>query len=336
MATPAQGMTRITRLGHAMLGAPVQLVAVANSSASVVAATPADAGAVPLEVARRLTGATGVTTITAPDGTRWSGAAVGRWVPGMRVALCTSAADDDRTRAALADLAALAADVLRVDAAVEDAADLRELLGTASHDLRNPLSVLRAGLETLTMHAGDLPAGHTERIADLAARQARRMGSMIDGLLCVTGLSRDEDHEDVDLGQLVRDAVEAARLSHGPVEIELVGALPDGPVIVRGVTDALARLLANLVTNAAIHGGGRVWINLQLHGQEASITVADDGPGMPANSALGTGERVHRTGGHGLGLVIARRIVTAHGGSIGHHERAGGGTIVEFTLALAE
>lgn len=335
--SPPEGLTRLTRLGQALLGQPVQVVAVSRTATALLAATPSDARAVPAVVARRLATTEGVITVDGRDDVSWTGAAVGAWGRGIRVCVCAhSVPDGGRSRAALTDLAALASDVLRLEAAIEDADGLRELLGTASHDLRNPLSVLRAGLETLTLHADDLPPGQSERIAELAVRQARRMGTMIDGLLSLHGLEEDAEHEDMDLRILAQDALEAGRLSHELVELRLAGELPPEPVVVRGVPDSLARLLTNLVTNAAVHGGGRVWVALEVDGATARLRVEDDGPGMPRDSGLHTGERAQRRGGHGLGLVIARRIVDAHHGRIEHRDRPGGGTIIEIELPRAE
>ncbi len=331
--TPPEGLTRLTRLGHALLGRPVQVVAVSRTATALLAATPSDAPAVPASVARRLATAEGPVTVDHAGDVSWSGAAVGAWGKGILVCLCAHAVPDGgRTRAALSDLAALAGDVLRLEAATEDARGLRELLGTASHDLRNPLSVLRAGLETLTLHADDLPPGQGERIAELAVRQARRMGGMIDGLLSLHGLEEQADLTPLDLRTLVRDALDAGRLSHELVELGQLWPLPDRPVRVRGVADSLARLLTNLVTNAAVHGGGHVWVGLRADDETAVLRVEDDGPGMPRDSGLDTGERADREGGHGLGLVIACRIVAVHGGTIEHRDRDGGGTVIEITL----
>ncbi len=331
--TPPEGLTRLTRLGHTLLGQPVQVVAVSRTATALLAATPSDAPAVPSPVARRLATAEGAMTVDHAGDVSWSGAAVGAWGQGILVCLCAHAVPDGgRTRAALTDLAALASDVLRLDAAVEDARGLRELLGSASHDLRNPLSVLRAGLETLTLHADELSPEQGERIAELAVRQARRMGRMIDGLLSLHGLEEHADLQPLDLRVLAEDALEAGRLSHDLVELRPLGELPREPVLVRGVADSLARLLTNLVTNGAVHGGGHVWVGLRADATTAVLRVEDDGPGMPHDSALDTGERADRSGGHGLGLVIAARIVDVHGGHIEYRDRDGGGTIVEITL----
>lgn len=333
---PPEGLVRITRLGHTLLDVPVQVVAVSRSASLVLASTPGDADEVPVQVARRLSTAEGVMTVDAADGTSWAGAAVGPWGDGIRVALCGRAVTDGgRSRAALTDLAALAGEVLRLQVSEHDAEGLRELLGTASHDLRNPLSVLRAGLETLALHSDDLPSGQTERIAEVAVRQARRMSGMIDGLLSLNGLGEEVDRTVVDLRDLAGDAVEAGRLSHELVELRLERELPDEPVLVRAIPDSLARVLTNLVTNAAVHGGGTVWVGLEVQDHEAVLRVSDDGPGMPKDSALDTGEQAQRAGGHGLGLVIATRIVRAQGGTIAYDDRPGGGTIVELRLPVA-
>lgn len=329
------GLQRLARLGHALLGRPIQILAVSRTTTAMLATSPSDAWTVPASVARRLATGEGVTTIES-GGEVWSGTAAGAWGAGILVCVVTRAAPDGgRTRAALTDLAELAGDVLRLQAAREDAAGLRDLLGSASHDLRNPLSVLRAGLETLTLHADDLPPGQGERIAELAVRQARRMGAMIDGLLSLHGLEEAPQLEQLDLRELARDAVDAGRLSHELVDLRLTGALPERPVMVLGVADSLARLLTNLVTNAAIHGGGRVWVGLEVHGTDAVLCVQDDGPGMPHATGLDTGERADRSGGHGLGLVIAGRIVDVHNGTIEHRDRPGGGTVIEIHLPLA-
>lgn len=332
------GLDRVARLGHQLLQGPVEIVAVSPAGSALLAAAPDERGNVPLAVARRLADADGVLTLPGPGGTTWSGAAAGTRGTGIRVTVCVPRTlEDDAHRSALGDLAELAADTLRLQSSREDVAALRELIGTASHDLRTPLSVLRAGLETLTIHGDELPDGQRERIADLAVRQARRMHGMLDGLLSLHGLEDESDHEQeaVDLSTLVRDALEAGRLTHDLAELQLAGPLPTGPVVVRGVTDSLARVLTNLVSNAAVHGGGRVWLGLEVAGDTAVVTVADDGPGMPDDTPLTTGERAPRDGGHGLGLLITRRIVANHLGSIRQRPRGGGGTVIELRLPLA-
>ena len=162
------------------------------------------------------------------------------------------------------------------------------------------------------------------------------MATMIDGLLSLHGLEEEARLERIDLRGLARDAVDAGRLSHELVALSLTTALPDTPVVVEGVADSLARLLTNLVTNAAVHGGGHVWVGLETVDGAAVLRVEDDGPGMPRETGLDTGERADRSGGHGLGLVIAGRIVDVHHGTIDHRDRDGGGTVIEIRIPLAD
>lgn len=329
LATPPV-LERVTRLGHASLGVPVRVVALSASGAGLVASTPDRGPAIPVMRAREL-GRSGA-VVTTSDG-RWSGATIGSVSPGVRTVLCAhTSIDDPVTRTRLQDLLALGGEALMAQRIEREAEDLRLLLGTASHDLRNPLSVLRAGLETLTIHGDSLPDGQAERIAELAVRQARRMETMIDGLLSLHAPDELPPSDAVDVCDLVDEAVDAARLSHPDAHIELAGGFPCEEVRVTGNRDALARMLANLLSNAATHGGGRIWVSLTVRPDRVCVSVADDGPGLPGDSALDTGERAERRGGHGLGLVIAQRVVGLHGGSITHHDRGAGGTVVEVTL----
>ena len=333
--TPPEGLTRLTRLGAALLDRPVQLVAVTPTGTVRLAATPSTAAPVPGAVARRLAASTGAMTIDRDDGP-WLGAPAGTWGHDVHTCCCTRAAPDGgRTRAVLADLAALAADVLRQQAAADDAAGLRHLLGTVNHDLRSPLAVLRAGLETLMLRRDELDEQERDRIAGLAVRQARRMQGMVDHLLSLHGLEEDPELLPVDLVVLLREAHEAARLHHPHVSFRGLEGLPATPLVVLGVADSLARLLANLLSNAAEHGGGTVWLGLREQDGAAVVQVADDGPGLPRDCALDTGVRASREGGHGLGLLIAHRVADVHGGSIQHADRDGGGTVIEVTVPLA-
>jgi signal transduction histidine kinase len=98
-----------------------------------------------------------------------------------------------------------------------------------------------------------------------------------------------------------------------------------GPCVVEGDADALARLLVNLLDNAVRHAASRVCVSVRDDGGWAVLTVADDGPGIPAEDAeraFGRFARLDqardRTGeeGAGLGLAIVRSTAEAHGGSV--------------------
>ncbi len=329
-------LRRVARLARTLVGAPVQVYAVNARAVRRLVAVPPDAAEAPADVVRTLATAEGSEPVTAQDGSHWFGAPIVLQSERQRAVLCARIADPGgEVRSAFADLASLAATAIRLEDSQNNVEALRELLGTASHDLRNPLTVLRAGLETLALHTEDIGPEAADRIAELAVRQSRRMTRMIDAMLALHGMEDGIAFEDVDLAEVVADVLESGRLAHQLVDMRLLGQLTPGRAVVRGIPDALNRLMTNLVTNAAVHGHGRVWVCLRVDDTHAEILVEDDGPGMPAHGPLDGGEREHRPGGHGLGLVIARRIVVTHGGEIDHERRDGGGTRVLVRLPIS-
>lgn len=198
----------------------------------------------------------------------------------------------------------------------------RRFLADASHELRTPLTSLRGNVEFVGRHGAD-----PEVIADLEG-DAARLGRLVEDLLA---LERESGAErplrPVRLDQLVRDAATGR---------DGVVAAVDGPVTVNGEPDALTRALDNLLENAARHGpaGGEVRIALRRSGEEAQVSVTDDGPGFAPGTEEAAFDRFWRgdgtaTPGSGLGLAIVRATAERHGG------RAwAAGSTVTFALPL--
>jgi signal transduction histidine kinase len=183
----------------------------------------------------------------------------------------------------------------------------RRFLADASHELRTPLTSLRGNVEYVARHGAD-----PEVIADLEG-DAERLGRLVEDLLA---LERESGAErplrPVRLDQLV-EAAAAGR--------DGVVATVDGPVTVSGEPDALARALDNLLENAARHGppGGEVRIALRRSGEEAQVSVSDDGPGFAPGTEEAAFARFWRgdgtaAPGSGLGLAIVRATAERHGG----------------------
>jgi signal transduction histidine kinase len=116
----------------------------------------------------------------------------------------------------------------------------------------------------------------------------------------------------------------------------------DAPATVRGRPVALARALGNLIDNALRYGGA-ARVRLARAAGDAVVTVEDDGPGIAPERiesmfepfVRGEGSRSLETGGAGLGLAIARSIVSAHGGEVSLSNRDGGGLSARVVLPLA-
>jgi two-component system osmolarity sensor histidine kinase EnvZ len=143
---------------------------------------------------------------------------------------------------------------------------------------------------------------------------------------------------ELDLEQVLEAQV--ADLRRAGTEVQLSGC---GPCPYCADPVALERLLANLMENAAHHGGGAmVNVDLQRDGQMISIEICDRGPGIPADQTEAVFRPFHRletargkgTGGSGLGLAIARQLANKHGWTIELLPREGGGTVAKVGLPI--
>ncbi|HMG43907.1 MAG TPA: HAMP domain-containing sensor histidine kinase [Acidimicrobiales bacterium] len=202
----------------------------------------------------------------------------------------------------------------------EAAARERRFVADASHEMRSPLTGMRAQLEVDLAHPETADWQATEReVLD----ETLRLQRLVDDLLVLARAEAPVDRpqrELVDLDDLVLKGVRRLRV-RGKVRID-AGAVH--PVQVVADPDALTRVVHNLLDNAERHGRGEVVVTVQENGSHVEVTVTDDGPGVPAERRESIFERFFRSddarsrdrGGAGLGLAIAQQIVTAHGGTL--------------------
>jgi two-component system OmpR family sensor kinase len=224
---------------------------------------------------------------------------------------------------------------------------LRRFTADASHELKTPLMVLRAGVEGSLTHP-ETPSEIVNSL-DETLRQINEMTELVTNLLTLArsdeGRSSLVVTED-DLVALVAEAGETAEIlgAQQAIGVELV--LPAEPLMASIESGRIRQLLMNLVTNAIKYTseGGEVSIQLEGEGDNAVIRVRDNGIGIapgdlpfvferfwradPARSR--TGERT----GTGLGLAIAKWVVDAHGGSISVDSRPGRGSTFTVKLPL--
>lgn len=218
---------------------------------------------------------------------------------------------------------------------------LQRFLGEASHQLRTPLTVIRANLDLA--RRPHIPA--EERVAILAdARdEAERMARLIGDLL---SLARAESGARLEFERVELDAllVESVRRQHQAAPHVRMSVTRVEPALVDGDRDRLRELLGILLDNAARYtpDGGNVSAALEIRGHQAVVRVDDTGIGLDAEDRERVFERLYRgrharemrPAGTGLGLAIARWIVEAHGGTIELGDRAGGGTTATVTLPV--
>jgi signal transduction histidine kinase len=222
---------------------------------------------------------------------------------------------------------------------------LRRFTADASHELKTPLTVLRADVER-AMHPSTTRA---ERMVALeeALQETARMADLVDSLLTLARADEgrfDIHRTPVELEPLLREVFETAVIlgEHAGLTMELPAV---ESAIVMGDRTRLRQLLLNLVTNAIKYTprGGRVELTVNRRGHdEIAIAVRDTGIGIAAADLPHVFERFWRAdrarsraserGGFGLGLAISQWIVQAHGGTISVQSRLGRGTVFTVTL----
>jgi signal transduction histidine kinase len=221
----------------------------------------------------------------------------------------------------------------------------RMLISALVHDLRTPLFSLRGSLEGLATGIADTPA-RRERYIAIAQDKADTLERLISDLFAYTRLEMlDEEpaRAPVDLAAFLARLAEGMRPRAETKGVRL--AVGPGPAtVVTADEHLLARAIENLLDNALRHTpeGGAVRVGWRATGNRVAIEVADTGPGIPAADLArvfdplyrGESSRSRKTGGAGLGLAIARRILVAHGGDLTAANGNQGGAIFTATLPL--
>jgi two-component system sensor histidine kinase KdpD len=217
------------------------------------------------------------------------------------------------------------------------------LLSALSHDLRTPLAVVYGLADTLAALPGLPPQGL--ELAGSLRQESQRINAMVSNLLDMARLQsgavrlrRDWLPIDEVLGGALQ-AMHSVLVGHR-VQTRLAPGLP----LVEIDAALIERVLANLLENAAKYTppGSRIEIAAQVDGADLRLTVADDGPGLPAGREEALFEKFTRAKsessipGVGLGLAICRAILEAHGGRIWAERAALGGAAFVLTLPLGQ
>ena len=222
-----------------------------------------------------------------------------------------------------------------------------EFLATLAHELRNPLAPIRSGLHVLRKTGGQGPTA--DKIRSIMERQVEHLVRLVDDLLEVSRISRgaiELRKESMDLASVIESAVETSRQLIDAHNIELRVDFPKEPLRLDADPVRVTQIIANLLHNSAKYTdpGGRISIRAERRGDEAIVTVADTGLGIPAEMlprVFDLFTQVDRTlgraqGGLGIGLALVRELVQLHGGSVeALSEGEGKGSCFAVRLPLA-
>lgn len=214
----------------------------------------------------------------------------------------------------------------------------RRFVADASHELRSPLTGIRAQLEVDLAHPERADWQATERdVLDDAVRLQRLVDDLL-ALATTKASALDVAHrEPVDLDEIV--LTEARRL-RGRTNHRIDTTGVSGAQL-QANSDQLLRAVHNVLDNAARHARSTVTVTLQETPSAVVLTVADDGPGIPPDQRAQVFERFTRLdgarsrdgGGTGLGLAITQEVISAHGGTIAVDNRPGACFTITFPLS---
>ena len=224
-------------------------------------------------------------------------------------------------------------------------AALHRFTAEASHELKTPLMVLRAGVERALRNPSTPP--ESLQALDESLMHIGHMSELVDSLLTLA--RADEGRlpmavEDCDLRELVLEGEETANILAEAKGLKVGASIPGGPVPLRVDRNRIRQLVLNLVTNAVKYTpeGGEVSLGLSDQGDAVTLTVADTGIGIAAGDvghifdrfwrADPSRSRVGESPGTGLGLAITKWIAEAHGGTISVQSRPGRGTLFTVTI----
>ncbi|MEU2547668.1 ATP-binding protein [Streptomyces roseolus] len=207
------------------------------------------------------------------------------------------------------------ADVL--DASAERIARMltaeRRLAADASHQLRTPLTALSMRLEEVAL-ADDLDTVKEE--ATIALTQVERLTDVVERLLTNSRDPRSGSAVAFDLDEVVKQQIEEWRPAYRSAGRAIVRSGKQGMRAI-GTPGAVAQVLAALIENSLMHGGGTVALRTRVTGNQSVIEVTDEGPGVPADLGARIFERaVSGRSSTGIGLAVARDLAEADGGRL--------------------
>lgn len=235
---------------------------------------------------------------------------------------------------------------LRLQAEQLRQADRRkdEFLATLAHELRNPLAPIRNALYILQHE--DVSAAASRDACASMTRQMNNVVRLVDDLLDVSRITRgllELQKRPVDFCQIVHSAIEASTPLIHLFNHHLHLDLPVGPVFIEADELRIAQVISNLINNSAKYTdpGGNIWLSARADDDFVTLRVRDDGMGISDEmlervfdmftQATTTRGRSH--GGIGIGLMLVRKLVELHGGTVTAHSD-GQGKGSEFVVTL--
>ena len=214
--------------------------------------------------------------------------------------------------------------------ALQQAQNLERIGAKLAHELKNPLTAVKALIQLGLRTPSELSSHERLEIVD---REVTRMQDLLQNYLSFTRPLQEVTPRRTALGSLVSDTLDVLSARADDAQVRLFA---QGDAVVEADSRRLKEALLNLVANAieATPPGGQVLVEVRSLGDQAEIVVRDTGRGMAPDTLrrVGTPFFTTRDQGTGLGVVLARSVIAQHGGTLRYDSEPGKGTLVSLTL----
>ncbi len=216
------------------------------------------------------------------------------------------------------------------------------LLAAVGHELRTPLTAIKGHASTLLSDDVSWTIEEQRHFLQTISNETDRIAQLVTNLLDLSRLEAGIlplHHHSWSVELLIQNALQRILQPGVDISIEVPAGIQ--PIMVDG--PRIEVVLRNLLANALIYGDGEVRLKVEQSEKQLIIRVANDGPGIASDELPHIFERffraqhamLRRAGGTGLGLAICKAFVEAHGGTIWAESSLGEGTVISFTLPLA-
>lgn len=224
-----------------------------------------------------------------------------------------------------------------------------EFMSMASHQLRTPLTSVKGYISMVLEGDAGSVTPHQKKLLSEAFGSSERMVGLIGDFLNVSRLQTGKfviDKAPLDIKALVKQEISVLKMIAGTHDMKLKLTITDKPLPIEADKSKLQQVVMNFVDNAIYYSpaGSTIAINLDRVGSDMALTVVDTGIGVPEDEQSklfgkffrAKNARKQRPDGTGVGLYLARRVISAHGGGIIFSSREGKGSTFGFRLPLSE
>ncbi len=223
------------------------------------------------------------------------------------------------------------------------------LLRTVSHEIKSPVTAIKASIDLLAISEGGLEKAQAQRVMHVLRSGVERLERLVDESLDYAQMQSRQLHlrlEPTDFAKVVEDTVELVGPPSRAKRQKLVVDVPDDLPRLFVDPRRVERILLNLLANASkfTPAGGEISVRVRVEPLQVLTEVTDNGPGIPEGDQKylfteyyrGSNPDGQRNAGTGLGLAISKYLVELHGGKIWVKSKIGEGTTFSFTLPLVQ